>query len=88
MEGEVGSTFVMSQYPEQIEFLEYNIYNANIGSGVGYIENSEIYFDYYNSVLNMNAEIFLTTKNNGRTWEGRINFPANGASNNVSLRRN
>jgi hypothetical protein len=88
LEGEAGSTFVMSQYPEQIEFLEYNVYNANIGSGIGYLQDNEMHFNYYNSVVNMNAEISFTTKNNGQTWEGRITFPANGASNNVALRRN
>ncbi len=88
LEGEPGSTLVISQLPQEIEFLEYNAFNVNIGSGIGYLEDNQMYFDYYNSVVNVNGEIFLTSVNNGQTWEGTITFPSLGASNNIALKRN
>lgn len=87
LEGESGSTLILTQSGENVEFQEYNVFNVKIGNGSGYLENNQLLFDYYNSVVDMNAKIVFSTQNNGKSWEGRITFPLNGASNNVALQR-
>ncbi|UZD24121.1 toll/interleukin-1 receptor domain-containing protein [Algoriphagus halophytocola] len=87
LNGEQVSTLIMSHYPDEIQFLEYNLFDLNIGSGSGEITGNEMYLDYYNSAMDMNGEIHLSTPNNGTTWTGTVTFPANGISNPISLRR-
>jgi len=88
LEGEQGSVLVMNQGPEEIAFQEYNAFNVAVGSGLGILEGNEMEFDYYNSVVNINGQIYLSTQNNGQTWEGTISFPSNGVSNRIALQRN
>lgn len=88
LNGQQVSTLIMSHYPDQIEFLEYNALNINIGSGSGEIEANEMFLDYYNSVMNLSGEMYLTTQNAGSSWEGTISFSSTGVTNNIALRRN
>lgn len=88
LNGEKASTLVFVQNGSVVEFKEYNVYNDHIGDGSGQIENQELILDYYNSVVDMNATISVSTINAGQTWVGTIYFPSTGGSGQIELRKN
>lgn len=81
------STLIFDQYGSEIEFVEYNIFNVEVGQGSGEITDTKLTTDYYNSLVQVNGKIILTTSDQGSTWSGTISFPSMGVSTAISLQR-
>lgn len=81
------STLVFNQYDDSVEFLEYNIYDVEVGEGNGTISGTQLTADYYNSLVQISGKLILNTSNAGGSWVGTISFPTLGTTTNVSLQR-
>jgi len=81
------STLVFNQYVDDFEFIEYNVLNIEIGEGVGSISGNQLSADYYNSLVQVNGKIKLSTSTNGQSWSGTVSFPTLGTSSNIMLQR-
>lgn len=86
--GQRVSTFVMSQYPEEIQFLEYDVNATNVGVGTGTLTGKTLYLDYYNSYYDSYGEFILKTENGGRSWEGKMKVAGSNQELTASLKRN
>lgn len=82
------STLSFNQDGEDFSFIEYNVYNQEIGNGQGYLEGNVLHSDYFNSIFNVSGEITLSTSNKGRTWNGRVIFPTLEANTQITIFRN
>ncbi|MEN2281056.1 toll/interleukin-1 receptor domain-containing protein [Algoriphagus sp. SE2] len=81
------STLVFNQYNEDFEFIEYNVFNVEIGEGTGSINGNQLTASYYNSLVEINGNLKLSTSTNGQTWSGTVTFPSLGTSTNIQLQR-
>ncbi len=81
------STLVFNQYNGDFEFVEYNVFNVEIGEGIGTITGNQLLADYYNSLVQINGQLKLSTSNKGRNWSGTVSFPSIGTSNNITIQR-
>ena len=81
------STLVFSQDQNTFEFIEYNIFNVEVGEGTGSISGSQLTSDYYNSMVQINGKLRLSSPDNGASWSGTISFPTLGTSTAISLQR-
>ncbi len=88
LNGEKASTLVFFQNGSVVEFDEYNVYNEHIGDGTGQIESNNLVMDYYNSAVDLNGTISVSTINSGQTWVGTIYFPSTGGSGQIEIRKN
>lgn len=86
--GQRVSTFVISQYPEEIQFLEYDVNAVNVGGGKGTLKENTLYLDYYNSYYNSYGEFNLKTVNEGKSWEGKMKVSGSDQELTASLKRN
>jgi len=84
-DGELISTFIISQYPDGIEFYEYDINNKNVGTGTGYLDGNQLNLDYYYPEEDVTGKFHLSTNNGGESWEGRASFPTVEVDANISL---
>lgn len=82
------SVLFFNQEGLNFSFVEYNSFNAEIGSGDGYLEGNVLYTDYFNSIFNLSGEITMNTSNKGRTWNGRLYVPSLETNTQLSLSRN
>jgi hypothetical protein len=87
LNGQMASNFVFAQNGAQVEFKEYNVFNEAIGEGSGSIENQGLVLDYYNSVVELNGTISISTINSGKSWAGTIYFPSTDGTGQVELRK-
>jgi hypothetical protein len=87
LNSQMASNLVITQNGSSVEFKEYNNFNEHIGSGSGQIEGQELVLDYYNSVVDINGTISISTINSGRTWAGSIYFPSTDGSGQIELKR-
>jgi hypothetical protein len=85
--GEVISTFIISQYPDGIEFYEYDVNNSNVGTGTGFLEGNQLTLDYYHPEEDVPGKFYLSTQNGGVSWEGRASFPTVEVDANISLKK-
>lgn len=81
------STLVFNQFDDSVEFLEYNIYDVEVGEGSGTITGTELTADYYNSFVEISGKLRLNSYDEGLSWVGTITFPSLGTSTNVSMQR-
>lgn len=81
------STLEFNQYNGDFEFIEYNIFNVEIGEGTGSISGNQLSADYYNSLVQINGKLKLSTSTNGQSWSGTVSFPTLGTSSNIALQR-
>ena len=81
------STIVFNQYNGDFEFVEYNVFNVEIGGGSGSISGNQLSADYYNSLVQINGKLKLTTSTNGQSWSGTVSFPSLGTSTNIAIQR-
>jgi len=81
------STLVFDQYNDEFEFIEYNIFNVEIGQGSGSISGNQLSADYYNSLVEISGKLNLSTSSNGQSWSGTVSFPTLGTSSNIALQR-
>ncbi|MEB2777621.1 toll/interleukin-1 receptor domain-containing protein [Algoriphagus sp. D3-2-R+10] len=81
------STLVFNQYNDDIQFIEYNVFNVAIGEGTGSINQNQLSADYYNSLVQIYGKLKLSTSTNGQSWSGTISFPTLGTSSPVALKR-
>lgn len=81
------STLVFNQYNDDFEFIEYNIFDVEIGEGTGTISGNQLTANYYNSLVEINGNLKLTTSTNGQSWSGTVTFPSLGTSSRISLQR-
>lgn len=81
------STLVFEQYNDEFEFIEYNIFNVEIGQGSGSISGNQLSADYYNSLVEISGKLKLSTSTNGQSWSGIVSFPTLGTSSNIALQR-
>jgi hypothetical protein len=86
--GEIISTFIISQYPDGIEFYEYDINNNNVGTGTGFLDGNQLTLDYYHPEEDVPGKFYLSTQNSGVSWEGRASFPTVEVDANISLKKN
>ncbi|MFC3881821.1 toll/interleukin-1 receptor domain-containing protein [Algoriphagus namhaensis] len=87
LNGEKVSTFVMTTLEDGVEFTEYDLINNNVGNGMGYREGNQLFLDYYNTTEDVVGEFYLTTGNQGVTWEGLASFPSIQVETNITLRK-
>lgn len=87
LNGEKVSTFVMTSLEDGVEFIEYDLINNNVGNGMGYREGNQLFLDYYNTTEDVVGEFYLTTINQGTTWEGLASFPSIQVETNITLRK-
>lgn len=81
------STLIFTQNGNTFEFLEYNVFNNQIGKGSGVIDGNNWTADYYNTMFNIGGKLSMATSNSGSSWEGLVIVPEV-ASTQISLRRN
>ena len=82
------STFIFELYEDgEVEFLEYNQFNIQIGSGTGVANGTDLTLDYYNSLFQLNGNFKLKTYNQGKSWSGNVNFPSLGTSSPITFQR-
>ncbi|WP_296704166.1 toll/interleukin-1 receptor domain-containing protein [Algoriphagus sp.] len=81
------STLVFNQYNDEFEFIEYNVFNVEIGEGTGTISGNQLTASYYNSLVEINGNLRLSTSTNGQSWSGTVSFPSLGTSSNIALQR-
>ncbi|MBN3583245.1 toll/interleukin-1 receptor domain-containing protein [Algoriphagus aestuarii] len=81
------STLVFEQYQNSFEFIEYNVFNVEVGEGTGSISGNQLTSDYYNSMVQINGKLKLTSADNGASWSGTISFPTLGTSTAISIQR-
>ncbi|PZX55716.1 toll/interleukin-1 receptor domain-containing protein [Algoriphagus chordae] len=86
--GQIVSSFVMNQYPEEIQFVEYDVNGSNVGTGTGSISGNTLYLDYYNSYYDSYGEFILKTSNGGRSWEGTLKVVGSNQELTAALKRN
>ncbi|SHO60738.1 toll/interleukin-1 receptor domain-containing protein [Algoriphagus zhangzhouensis] len=79
------STFFFEQNGDEFSFVEYNLFEIEVGSGDGYLDGNTLFSDYFSTVVNFSGEINLQTSNSGKSWAGSLSFPTQGTSMNVIL---
>ncbi len=88
MDNNPTGTLVFDQYGSNLEFIEYNMIDLEVGNGSGSFSQNTINLQYYNSVVGIIGTIELNTRNTGTTWTGKITIPSTGAVGAIELRRN
>lgn len=89
VEGEEASVLVFNQNEANVDFEEYNAFGVKIGNGAGNLIGNIIELDYYNSVVDMNGKIIVSSINSGESWAGSVDFSASGGgSGKVEFKRN
>jgi len=53
--GPDGSSYRISQSGKQVSFIEYNAFGAEVGRGSGDLQGKQYTFNYYNSLIGLNA---------------------------------
>lgn len=81
------SALFFTQEAEEVSFIEYNLFDMEIGRGSGYLDGNSLNTDYYNSILGISGEFKLSSANKGTSWTGRANFPSLGTYNQITLTR-
>ncbi|RAI88292.1 toll/interleukin-1 receptor domain-containing protein [Algoriphagus yeomjeoni] len=81
------STLVFNQDNNDFEFVEYNVFNVAIGQGSGSIDENQLSADYYNSLVQINGNLKLSSTSNGQSWSGTIYFPVLETSTSITLKR-
>jgi hypothetical protein len=82
------STLYFAQNGNRFEFVEYNLLNVQIGQGEGEIVENQMNSGYYNSLFEVNGQITMITRDNGRSWEGQVSIPSANTSSQITLTRN
>lgn len=88
LNGQKVSVFAFNQSGANVAYYEYDLLDVRTAEGQGAIDGSDLLMDYYNSTLNVNANISMSTDNSGQTWTGTIYFPATATSGQIVLARN
>ena len=81
------STLVFNQNKQDFEFIEYNVFNVAIGQGTGSINQNELSADYFNSLVQINGKLNLSSSQDGESWSGSIYFPDLETSSPVTIKR-
>lgn len=86
LEGELASFLVISQSSTEVSFIEYNLFEVQVGQGSGFWEEGVLYLDYYNSLMNTSGELELKSINENRL-SGSLYIPTTNTIAAITLNR-
>ncbi|GAA0880986.1 hypothetical protein GCM10009119_39560 [Algoriphagus jejuensis] len=87
LNGQKVSVLAFSQNGADVAYYEYDLLDTRTAEGQGKVAGTDLLVDYYNTTLNVNGTISMSTDDDGLTWYGIINFPVSGFTGTVNIRK-